>query len=144
MAGYYRRWYGNFRSIDNASVSPADFDPYCVTAPSDSRLPNGGGNQLCGLNDIKQAKFGVVQTVNTQAKNFGKQVEVYDGVDLTTSARFPHGVKVSGGMNVGRTRTDNCAAVPDAAGWNGGNTTSQFCASNPPFIPSVLNTQIDF
>lgn len=137
MAGYYRRWYGNFRSIDNASVSPADFDPYCVTAPSDSRLPNGGGNQLCGLNDIKQAKFGVVQTVNTQAKNFGKQVEVYDGMDLTTSARFPHGVKVSGGMNVGRTRTDNCAAVPDAAGWNGGNTTSQFCASHPPFIPSV-------
>ena len=29
----------NFTTTDNLDVAPADFDPYCVTAPTDSRLP---------------------------------------------------------------------------------------------------------
>jgi hypothetical protein len=33
----------------------------------------------------------------SQARDFGKQTEVYNGVDLTTNARFAHGVQVSGG-----------------------------------------------
>ena len=45
---------------DNQLVTPADYDPYCVTAPVDTRLPGGGGYQVCGLYDIKPAKFGQV------------------------------------------------------------------------------------
>ena len=58
-AGYYHRAFGNFRVTDNAAVTPADYDPFCVTAPLDSRLP--GGNQVCGLYNITPAKFGVTR-----------------------------------------------------------------------------------
>ena len=46
--GYFRTWYGNFLVTDNQALTTADYDPFCVTVPTDSRLPGGGGNQICG------------------------------------------------------------------------------------------------
>ena len=56
-AGYYRNTGGYYRNTDskqrvddnNLVVGPADYDTYCITAPSDPRLPGGGGYQVCGL-----------------------------------------------------------------------------------------------
>ena len=80
--GYFRTWYGNFTVTDNQAVGPADYDPYCVTAPVDARLPGGGGNQICGLYDVKPDAVRPVDNLVTQAANYGKQTEVYNGVDL--------------------------------------------------------------
>ena len=41
--GYLKRWLQNFTATDNLVVAPGDFTPFSITAPSDSRLPNGGG-----------------------------------------------------------------------------------------------------
>ena len=49
----------NFTATDNLDIAPGDYQPYCVTAPRDPRLPDGGGQQICGLYDIVPAKFGV-------------------------------------------------------------------------------------
>ena len=49
-ATYARTIYGNFSVTDNLNLTPADFDPYCITLPADSRLPRSG-QQLCGLWD---------------------------------------------------------------------------------------------
>ena len=43
--GYFRTWYGNFTVTENTAVTPADFTEFCVTAPSDARLPGGGGSR---------------------------------------------------------------------------------------------------
>jgi hypothetical protein len=99
--GYFRRWFGNFRVTDNLAVTPADYDHYCITAPVDSRLPGGGGNQICGLYDIKPALSGVVQNLVTDAANYGKQTELYQGIDVTTNLRLPRGVQLSGGLSTG-------------------------------------------
>ena len=40
---YARRTYGNIRIMDDQSVTAADFDPFSMTVPTDSRLPNSGG-----------------------------------------------------------------------------------------------------
>src|SRR5207237_10706092 len=32
-AGYFRTWYGNLTVTQNAALTPADFDSYCITAP---------------------------------------------------------------------------------------------------------------
>jgi hypothetical protein len=112
--GYYRRWFGNFRVTDNTLVSPADYDPYCITAPVDARLPGGGGNQICGLYDIRPAAFPLSREVTTLAKAFGEQTEVFDGVDVTVNARFGTGGLLSGGVSTGRTVMDNCAALVDS------------------------------
>src|SRR3989449_556957 len=59
--GYFRTWYGGFLAVDNQLVTPADYDPFCVTAPVDSRLPGSvSGKQFCGLSDINPGKFGQV------------------------------------------------------------------------------------
>ena len=65
----------------------ADFDEYCITAPTDPRLPHSG-ERLCGLYDLKPAKFGLVDNLVTQQSNFGDHTRVYNGVDATMSARF--------------------------------------------------------
>jgi hypothetical protein len=107
--GYFRTWYGAFLATDNQAVTPADYDSFCVTMPNDTRLPGGGGNQICGLYDIKPAAFGRVSNVVSQATNYGGFTEVYNGVDLTVNARFDNGAQFGGGMSIGQTVTDTCA-----------------------------------
>jgi hypothetical protein len=111
MAGYFRTWYGNFMVTDNLAVTPADYDPYCITTPSDSRLPGGGSQQICGLYDIKPSKFGQVSNLVTAASNYGSQTEVYNGVDVAMNARFGRGGTLSGGVSSGSRTTNNCFVV---------------------------------
>jgi hypothetical protein len=49
--GYYRNTDSVQRTTDNELISPSDFDQFCVTAPSDPRLPNGGGYPMRPLGD---------------------------------------------------------------------------------------------
>ena len=128
--GYFRTWYGNFQITDNAATTAADYDPFCITLPTaDPRLP-GAGQQRCGFFDIKPSLFGRVDNVRTQSSNYGRRTEVYNGVDVTLTARFAKAGQFSGGLNIGRTVTDACdlvAKVPEAlfgadTAVNGANT----------------------
>jgi len=100
-AAYYRTWFGNFRVTDNLAVAPADFDEYCITAPADPRLPDGGGNRICGLYNISPEKFGQVDNLINLAENYGEWTEVYNGVDLNLNWRGPGSAMVMGGLNIG-------------------------------------------
>src|SRR5204863_6658357 len=95
-AEYNRRWYGNQTVTNNLARTPADWDPYCVTAPLDPRLPNGGGYQVCdGLYDLDPSVFGKTNNVVMFAKNFGTGIsEVYNGIDFTARARLPMGLQL--------------------------------------------------
>lgn len=100
-AGYYRTWYGNFIAVDNQAVTSGDYSPYCVTVPDDPRLQSQiRGQQLCGLYDLNPDKFGQVNNVVTFAKNFGRQRDIYNGVDVLFQARIK-GHTASGGWNIG-------------------------------------------
>jgi hypothetical protein len=81
-----------------------------VTTPIDARLPGGGGARACGFFDVKPSLFQQSNNLITFAKNFGTQTEVYDGIDIGTDLRLPRGVVVTGGLNTGRSRTNNCFA----------------------------------
>ena len=109
--GYFRTSFGNFMVTANRALTPGDFDSYCITAPSDARLGGVSGQQICGLYDVKPAKFGQVNNLVQDASNFGKQTEVYNGFDVSVNARFGHGGMLQGGMNTGSTLTDNCDVV---------------------------------
>jgi hypothetical protein len=109
--GYFRTWYGNFTVTDNLAVMPADYDPYCITVPVDTRLPGGGGNQICGLYDIRPTRFGQVNDLVTKASHFGKRTEVFNGVDVGINARFGNGGLLSGGVSIGQTVINNCLVV---------------------------------
>jgi len=128
-AGYYRTWYGNFTVTDNVLVAAADYDAFCLTSPADSRLPDGGGQRICGIAAIRPALFGRVSNLVAQAADYGQQTEVYNGVDLTINMRFGNGGFLSGGLATSQTVTDRCAVVaklPEVT-----NTPEQFCRVAP-------------
>ena len=106
--GYFRTWYGNFLVTDNQATTSGDYDPFCVTAPKDSRLPGEGGNQICGLYDITPLKFGQINNLLTQGSHYGSQTEVFNGIDVTINARFGQGRLLSGGLSTGATVYDTC------------------------------------
>jgi hypothetical protein len=152
--GYFRTWHRGFLAIDNQAVTAADYDPFCVTVPRDSRLPGGGGDQICGLFDIKPSAFGRVSNLETQASNYGGQTEVYNGIDVTLNARFSSGAQLGGGLSAGRTVSDTCAlnALPQvrvstlfgaavAATAPQVARTSEFCRTTRPWADS---TQVKF
>jgi hypothetical protein len=143
-ASYNRRWYTNFNVTQNLLVNNADFSSYCLSVPLDSRLPSGGGNQLCGFYDISPAKLGQNDNVISQASNFGSQTEVFDGFDVSANARLSHGVVLSGGISTGRSRTNICDLLPDLSLTITGSATgvtmprlATFCDVRPPLQPNV-------
>jgi hypothetical protein len=131
-AAFFRHWFGNHYVTENAALTPADFDAFCLTAPGDSRLPGGGGNEICGLYDAKPGRFGTTRNQVTFAKNFGEQTEVFTGVDLNLNARLSGDAFVQGGVSIGRTATNNCYAndLPQLA--IAGPRTEEYCDVKPP------------
>jgi hypothetical protein len=127
-ATYVRRSFGNFQVTDNLLVTPANYDPYCITAPADPRLPGGGGNQICGLYDLNPAKVGQNQSLITAQQPYGTQTDVYNGLDLIVNARLPRSLLLQGGLNYAREETNNCFVV------NSPQALYQ-CDTKPPFQP---------
>lgn len=121
-ATYFRRWYGNFNVSDNRALTAADFDAFDVTAPGHRDLPGGGGHVVNGLYDLKPAKFGVpADNYITFASHYGRQIERWNGVDITVNARPRAGMLLMGGMSTGRTTRDTCeirAQLPETAPLN--------------------------
>lgn len=109
--GYYHNWDGSFRVTDNLSVSAENYSSYCITAPSDSRLPGGGGYQVCGLSDVNQDRFGQINNLVTQASNFGRQTRRADFFSASISTRFGQGIRLAGGVDTGRSVEDRCFVV---------------------------------
>jgi hypothetical protein len=142
-ATYAHAIYGNFQVTDNLNLTPADFDPYCVTLPVDSRLPRSG-QQICGLWD---------QRVNVPTSNLigfaddyvGKydingikqhaQTEHFDGFDVQMNARYRRGT-AGGGWSVGNTLQNTAISA------NGGVTNNSinqcFVVDNPEQLTSQM------
>jgi hypothetical protein len=137
--GYYRNWAGNFRVRDNQALTPADYQPFCVTAPVDQRLPGGGGYPVCGLYDVEPGRFGTGNVLITSASQYKDQTKPYgsfrvncaspgslsgiagrgntttcgqsDFLALGINTRFGGGIQLGGGVDTGRIVTDNCLVI---------------------------------
>ena len=105
--GYYRRSFDGFTVNDNQALENADLTPYTVLAPSDSRLPNGGGYSIGTLYDVVPGKAGQVNTLSTLADKYGKEYQYFNGFDVTVSLR-QGGLTLQGGTSSGQNVADAC------------------------------------
>jgi hypothetical protein len=134
--GYFRRWFGNFQVTQVRGRTAADFDPYSVVAPIDSRLPDGGGYTIDGLYDLKLSAVGApVVNYTALARDFGEQTEHWNGMDASVNARLQNGIVLQGGVSTGRTTTDNCDVVDNPE--LGINPSTRNCRVQADFLTQV-------
>jgi hypothetical protein len=145
--GYFRRVWKNFQVTDNLLVGPEDFTQFNLTVPTDTRLSTSG-QTLTGLYNVVPTKFGQVQNLNTLSDKYGKQIDHWNGFDISVNARLQNGLTLQGGMGTGKQIEDNCeivAQLPEMlnlTGANAANTANapaqwrpaQFCHREEPML----------
>ena len=142
-AGYFHRWLTHFTGTDNQNLSLSDYTAFSVAAPSDSRLPSGGGYTVSGLFNLTPDGFLKAASNNvTFADNFGTQTQVYNGVLVNVTARAANGLTLTAGVNSGKTVSDICevrAVLPEITTVLNGNIgpANPFCHIDPGFITKI-------
>jgi len=108
--GYARRWWQGFTVTDNTLRGPDDYQEWTITAPSDPRLPNGGGYPIVLRTVTQAASARGAQNVITFDSDFiGEDHENYwHGVDVTFNARLRQGLTLQIGTSSGREIEDTC------------------------------------
>jgi hypothetical protein len=104
---------------DMLRYSNPTYDFYTVRAPSDPRLPGGGGYIVTGLSDQRVAIPDACRSGNApiecEAVTIDPRLNYYwHGIDTNFVWRGPWGLRVNGGTNTGRTDREQCNAMNDA------------------------------
>ena len=129
---YNRRWFGNFTVTDNQALGPSDYVTWIATAPTDSRLPNGGGYTITNFFVAPQAAGRAAQNYVTFETDFGPaRINYWHGVEVTATARMRNGLTFQGGTSTGREIEDRCESVVNIDSPNPRN-----CKTVPPFQTS--------
>ena len=110
-AGFNRRSFGGYTVTDDQARGPADYEPWRILAPTDSRLP-GGGYPITVYTQTAAASARAAQSYVTSETDFGPaRTHYWQGVDLSLRARMRSGLTLQGGTSTGRTIIDTCATV---------------------------------
>jgi hypothetical protein len=134
-AGYYRRWWPIFTTADitdNTLTAATDYTRFGVVAPSDPRLPGGGGYQVNNLYNITAGAQALgAENLQKAANDFGSYSRYWDGFDVTAQARLRNGLTLQGGTSTGRLVFDQCEpreVVPETA------ATNPYCHQTEPML----------
>jgi hypothetical protein len=138
---YTRRNFFNFTVNDdlNRDVATA-WDSYTVTAPADSRLPNGGGYPITLLTPKAVVTPKPYLTWET---DFGPaRQSLWHGVDVAVNARLRGGLTTSFGTSTGRSIVDTCGTAPNYNQYNGTTNADmgpdpRGCHNEEPFQTTV-------
>jgi carboxypeptidase family protein len=121
--GWYRRKFGNQTvTVDNRyglagqrGFATSSFDgPFCVNAPPDASLPGGGNYQVCGLYDLKPAVVALNLPASSTihfSSDYGGETNIYEGFEVSTTARFSRGAFLNVGINAQKRIFDQCNLV---------------------------------
>ena len=133
---YHWRTFSGFTVTDNRALGPEDYDPFTITAPSDPRLPGGGGYPVT---TVAVNKIVASDNYVTFASDYGEQSQYWHGFDVNVNARLRNGLLLQGGSSTGRGVRDNCditAMLPETlfvAGPGGGWQQVDSCHVTEPF-----------
>ena len=114
---YARRWYGNFRTMDDLNIGRVGLRPVHDQRPE--RLAAAERRRLHAdgvRSEARRRCAPAAETSSRSSKNYGDQTEVFNGVNISINARLQNGLTVQAGVGTGRVVTDDCdvvAALPE-------------------------------
>jgi hypothetical protein len=118
---YHRRAFSMFTTggtvTDNLAIAPSDVAEFSLTAPTDPRLPGGGGYAIDGLYNVSTNVFGQSNLLILSTEDVGDDSRVYDGVEVTVNVRSVGGLTFNGSITTSKVSDDWCeirAAVPES------------------------------
>src|SRR5262245_27792274 len=114
---YNKRWFYGQYVTRYPNIDPTNWAKYSITAPVDSRLPNGGGYTINGLYDIDPTLFGKANYEVQPSKNYGNDDQYWSGVDVNFNVRPTNGLTFQGGTSTGQSVQDFCGlanALPES------------------------------
>ena len=115
--------------------------PFCVTAPTDSRLGSISGQPVCGLYSISRAaNQRPLQSEIVQSSEFGKQTAINNFFGGQFSGRFVRDIRLNASVDLGKTVTDNCFIVTDPSQlvFSALNTTTAtYCHNVTPWTKNL-------
>lgn len=161
--GYYHTEFHNGQIQVNTALSASDFNYFCVTAPTDPRLGSASGQQTCGNVDQTLASLAIpAKNVWYRTKDApvpglnGERIDKYDGIELSMNLRFGNRGLLTGGLSLGRRRTDNCFAndfpqitgIVDQGGGGGatliGLRDDKYCSNEAQALWDSVGSQVKF
>jgi len=123
---YTRRWFHGFSVIDNVALQPSDLTRFSLAAPTDPRLPGGGGYLVSDLYDVVPDKAGQVNNLVADSDKYGRWEQHFNGLDVAVNVRTASGVILLAGTSTSQTVADNCdvrARLPELATTTTGTST---------------------
>jgi hypothetical protein len=133
---YNRRWWGNYTVTNNEALGPNDFETWVATAPSDPRLPDGGGYHIIEYEVKPEAAGRAPSNYVTFETDFGPaRVNYWHGVEVTANARLRNGLTFQGGTSTGREVDDRCETIENYTRATGNSFTRnpRNCRDVTPF-----------
>jgi hypothetical protein len=137
---YARRSFHSFTVTDNLNRDPSQYDAWTINAPSDPRLPDGGGYPITVYTPTQAAANIPAQNYITWETDFGDARTAYwQGVDFTANARTRYGLTLQFGTNTGRRKDDFCdtALRIDSPDWRTAGPGGTNCRSTPPYQTTI-------
>jgi len=109
--GYNRRWFHGVKVTDNTLRGPEDYQPFTILAPSDPRLPGGGGYPIALQMVTAAAANRGAQNYVTFETDFGSErTNYWHGVDFALNARLRQSLTFQVGTQTGRSVLNTCSA----------------------------------
>jgi len=133
---YQRRWFNGFTLNDNLLTKSSDYSAYSITAPRDSRLPDGGGYVISNLYDVSPALSGQISNLVIDSASYGDWYQYFSGVDVTLNVRTRGGLTFQGGTSTGQNVADACAVranLPELNVGIGGGLVGSTVSSTSPY-----------
>jgi len=109
---YIHRTFHGFMRTDLLNRETTDYVNYTITAPTDPRLPGGGGYPITiFLNNSTAPTQNNLRREKSVSVDGKEREAYYDGVNFNVNARMRNGLFVSLGTQTGRRVDDDCNVV---------------------------------
>jgi hypothetical protein len=132
---YIHRTFHGFTVTSDLNRNPqTDYLHYTITAPVDSRLPDGGGYPITVyLANTTEAARNFLTRESTYGEGGKERDAFYDGVNINVNARMRTGLFASFGTQTGRRVDDRCHVV----GRYGANPDPRDCRTTAPWETTI-------